>query len=372
MSNNKDFKIKGAAQINGPSKTKLGSISSGSIDVSSGDFFSEVTQSTTTFSFSNLSANRNFKLDIDAQSNGTAYDVANMNDISFLSTYGNAVDVYMRSGGRQMYVAEYAAGVRAFDLSVPYDASTATETQYYAMGWGTTGPRGLYFKPDGTAFFCSRYPTYGVYKYSLSTAWDITTASADGQYLTSASFNPAGLTFKPDGTKFYFVNYSGAYVYELSLTTAWDLSTATSLQSLDTSTLVTLSNLRGITFNGDGSKFYLTQASSSNPYVIEFNCSTNYDISSASYNSVYGTGTFQGSGYTFQGLTFDDSGKLLYVIESYYVHTYHFGTNYTITLPTVTWSNGTTPTAPSILRKASYGFSTEDGVNVVGYDLGDY
>ena len=66
-----------------------------------------------------------------------------------------------------------------------------------------------------------------VYQYSLSTAWDVSTASYDSVSfgLTGQEASVSGIRFKPDGTKMFIVGYSGDSVYEYSLSTAWDAST---------------------------------------------------------------------------------------------------------------------------------------------------
>ncbi len=58
-----------------------------------------------------------------------------------------------------------------------------------------------------------------VYEYSLSTAWQIDTASYASRSFSIASqeANPASIAFKPDGTAMYMVGSANDTVYEYSL-----------------------------------------------------------------------------------------------------------------------------------------------------------
>ncbi|MDG1949528.1 MAG: hypothetical protein P8J32_01740 [bacterium] len=68
-------------------------------------------------------------------------------------------------------------------------------------------PFDVSFKTDGTKMYMLGYDNDTVYQYSLSSAWDVSSASYDS---VSFSVNgqesvPEGLFFKPDGTKMYVV-----------------------------------------------------------------------------------------------------------------------------------------------------------------------
>ena len=67
-----------------------------------------------------------------------------------------------------------------------------------------------------------------VYQYTLSTAWDVTTASYDSisfSVSSQESITRAG-EFSSDGSNMYIVGESSDTVHQYSLSTAWDVSTA--------------------------------------------------------------------------------------------------------------------------------------------------
>ena len=58
--------------------------------------------------------------------------------------------------------------------------------------------------------------TDAVSQYSLSTAWDISTASYDSISFSVSNEDsfPLSLKFKPDGTKMYIIGYTGSTIFQ--------------------------------------------------------------------------------------------------------------------------------------------------------------
>jgi hypothetical protein len=104
-----------------------------------------------------------------------------------------------------------------------FDISTATyDNKLYDLP-GRAYSYWITFKPDWTAFFyMDRYDNGWLFlrKYTLSTAWDISTASASQTYWVDGYW----IYFKPDWTAF-FTTY-GTYVRKYILSTAWNITTA--------------------------------------------------------------------------------------------------------------------------------------------------
>lgn len=146
----------------------------------------------------------------------------------------------------------------------------------------TTSNRGMFFKPDGTKVYIASANT--VYQYSLSTAWDISTASYDSKSVSISSqvSDCRGLHFSSDGTKMYAGDRAASdAVYQYTLSTAWDVSTA-SYASKSLSIVSQVTDIRGLTMNSDGTKLY---ALNSNEIVYQYGLSTAWDLSTGSYDS---------------------------------------------------------------------------------------
>jgi hypothetical protein len=213
--------------------------------------------------------------------------------------------------------------VKKYDLSTAWDISTATynnpTTDWYSVSPQTiTGNNtyGIAFKPDGSRFYVTGLAGGSgvvgeIDQYSTSTNWEINTASYVTTFNpTSQTFRPVDINFNSDGTKFYLLSTtSPGTIYQYSLSTAWDISTASyDSKSFDIS--VQTAGSYGLTLKTDGTKLYVTSFSLAK--VFQYTLSTPWDISTASYDSVsldvaaYGTGAL--------GVKFKPDGRKIYIM----------------------------------------------------------
>ena len=66
--------------------------------------------------------------------------------------------------------------------------------------------------------------------YTLSTAWNVSTVTFDSIVVSIAteSTSPRGIEFNPTGTKMFILDdVAPEKIYEYTLSTAWDVTTAT-------------------------------------------------------------------------------------------------------------------------------------------------
>ena len=126
----------------------------------------------------------------------------------------------------------------------------------FSVGTQTgTGAHGLAFNADGTKMFVLSYGIDQVHEYALSTGFDVSTASyTDGFSVSSQDSNPRGLAFNTDGTKMFVTGDDGNDINEYTLSTGFDVSTASFVDSLDVSSYDT--SVRGVTFNDDGTRMF--------------------------------------------------------------------------------------------------------------------
>ena len=164
-------------------------------------------------------------------------------------------------------------------------ANASYDSVSFSVAGQASLPIDFYIKPDGTRFFVADLVSDAIYQYSLSSAWDISSASYDSISfsVTGQGSNPRGVSFKPDGTKMFILDAGTDDVYQYSLSTAWDISTASyDSVNLALSALITIGS--GLFFNSDGTKLFIPCRGSD--YIYEYDVSTAYDIGTASYNSV--------------------------------------------------------------------------------------
>ena len=93
-----------------------------------------------------------------------------------------------------------------------------------------------------------------VNEYNLSTGFDISTATyAQNFSVSNEDTSPQEVVFNHDGTKMFIVGLSSDAVYQYNLTTGFDISTATYAQNIS----VDDANPSGLAFNNDGTKLFV-------------------------------------------------------------------------------------------------------------------
>lgn len=145
-------------------------------------------------------------------------------------------------------------------------------------------PAGVIFKDDGTKMYIIGQNADAVFQYGLSTAWDLSTASYDSVSadVSGQEDAPTSVFFKSDGTSFYIVGTTNDTVYQYNMTTAWDLSTASyASKSADVSGQET--SPRCVRFKSDGTSFYVAGTASDS--ISQYDMTTAWDVSTASYAS---------------------------------------------------------------------------------------
>ena len=215
----------------------------------------------------------------------TAWNVATavfLQSFSVSSQEASPQAVFFKPDGTKMYiVGSNGDDVNEYDLSTAWDISTAIYLQVFSVATQETFPTGLFFKPDGLTMYVVGNASDSVHEYTLSTAWDISTATFLQSFSVSAQeINPTGLFFKPDGTKMYIVGSNGDDVNEYTLSTAWDISTASFVQVFSVSAQDTTP--QGVFFKDDGTIMYVLGRT--NPVIYQYQLSTAWDISTATFS----------------------------------------------------------------------------------------
>jgi DNA-binding beta-propeller fold protein YncE len=239
---------------------------------------------------------------------GASYDSVSF---SVSSQDANPTGVAFSSDGTKMYITGNTNdNVFQYTLSTAFDISTASyDSVSLSVTPQTTVAISLTFKPDGSVLYVAG--TTAVYQYTLTTNYDLSTASYASKSLTVSGQENSnqGVALSADGTKVYIVGTTNDTVYQYTLSTAWDLSTG-SYASKSLSVTSQDTQPRGLTLNNDGTKIYVLGQTGG--AVFQYTLSTAYDISTGSYDSV----TFSVSSQegTPNGLVFGDNGTKLYVV----------------------------------------------------------
>jgi DNA-binding beta-propeller fold protein YncE len=228
---------------------------------------------------------------------------------TFVPTVGSGhTGIFFKPDGTKMFIV-YNGGdaVSEYALSTAWVISSASLTTTFSVSGQSSDPRGLYFSPDGTRMYLIDVTNDEVEQYSLSTAWDISSAShVQSLSVTTQDNSPSGIFFKTDGTKMYVTGTSGDDVNEYDLSTAWDISTASYLQNFSVSSQDTAP--RGIHFSDDGTKMYI--AGNSGGDVNYYTLSSAWNISTASFVT-----NGAGGSSNAQDVYVSPDGKYLFTVE---------------------------------------------------------
>lgn len=238
-------------------------------------------------------------------------------DISSEGT--NLYGLSFSSDGTKMYVAPSSNDdVFQYSLSTAWDVSTASyDSKSYDLSGETSLPVAIFFSSDGTKLFVLDNSNDRVHQHVLTTAWDISTTQASlvNKYIGSEDTVPRGLFFKPDGYKMYMSGNTNNKIYQYSVVTPWQISSLSyDSKSFDVSSEI--GSVRGVFFKSDGTKMYVGDSTAD--AIFQYSLSTAWDVSTASYDNV---SCDVGSESTLpHGLFFDSDGSKMF-IGGYYEYT---------------------------------------------------
>ena len=304
----------------------------------------------------------------------TGYNVQSNNGDGSISSIANASydsksfdvseddltsNLTFKPDGTKMYVVGRTNDkVYQYALSTAFDVSTASyESKSFSFASQEIQPYGIALNNNGTGMYTVGFDTDTVYQYTLSTPYDVSTASYSSNSLSVGSQDtvPTANTFNADGTSLYVMGSTNNEIFQYTLSSAFDVSTGSyASKSLDFSSQDT--NASGFQFNADGTKCFIVGNSSDK--VHQYSLSTAYDISTASSDGV----SFDLSSQDANpfGLAFSTDRTKMYVLGSDdYVYQYTTNlTSYASASPiTVTGlSNGTSYTF-NVWAINAFGFS---------------
>jgi len=196
--------------------------------------------------------------------------------------------LFFKSDGTKMYVCGSSGDdVNEYALSTAWDITTATFVTVFSVAAQDSAPQDIFFKPDGLTMFFVGSTNDTVFQYTLSTAWDISTASYASKSFSVASQDtgPIGIWFKPDGLVMYIVGSANDIIFQYTLSTAWDITTA-SYASIFYNFAPQDSSGTQVNLSSDGTKMWL--AGSTGDDILEYNLSTAWNVSTATVvNKLY-------------------------------------------------------------------------------------
>lgn len=233
---------------------------------------------------------------------------------------GSATGVRYGDNGTKMYIVSSSAtdAIYQYTLSTAWDVSTASYAFKSLTITQDTTPQDIAFSSDGTKCYVTGDANNTIYQYTLSTAWDISTGTYASKSLAvgTQDSSPRGFVFSSDGTKGYIMGNTNTRIFQYTFSTAWDISTGTyASKNILISSQVTAGY--GLCFSSNGSKVYvIDDGSGLGNAIYQYDLSTSWDISTASYSSknvtTYNTTAIFENGPT--GVDISSDGKMIIFI----------------------------------------------------------
>jgi len=242
--------------------------------------------------------------------------------------------VFVGSDGTEMFVIalEASDSVYRYTLSTAWDLSTASYIDSVTLSSPATSTvegngAGLFFKPDGTKLYVVVDFHSSVYQYSLSTAWDLSTVTYDSVAVRPGANSPTGLFIKSDGLRVYFTGKTADSVYEFALNTAWNMSSIELLEP-NLQTTVDLSDQvsehTGFSIVNGG--VVLLDMDGTDCY--QYTLSSPWNIAAAIYDSK--TFDFSLQSASFQSIVLSDDGTKCFALGNTSVYQYTLSTAWDI------------------------------------------
>jgi len=335
-----------------------------SLDVGTYNFFQQdALTADTTVSFANVPTDAKWQYSyVAAVDSAAVFDLAEASyaskSFSVSSQDTQPQSLAFNPDGTSMFVVGYDSDtVFQYTLSSGFDVSTASyASKSFSVASQEIVPTALAFNTGGTSMFILGNANDTVFQYTLSTAFDVSTASyASKSFSVNAQETiPQALAFNTGGTSMFIVGSSSDTVFQYTLSTAFDVSTASyasksfSVASQDTSPTA-------LAFNTGGTSMFIL--GNANDTVFQYTLSTAFDVSTASYASKSFSVNAQET--IPQALAFNTGGTSMFIVgsSSDTVFQYTLASAYALTLPTI----GGTPSNPTIGDRVTYTFVTDDG-----------
>jgi sugar lactone lactonase YvrE len=235
------------------------------------------------------------------------------------------MDVVFNNDGTKLFVVGYDENiVFEYSLSIAFDISTAFFVDSFSVSAQDIFPTGLAFSTDGTKMFVVGNENDKVYEYDLSTGFDVSSAVYSQDFSVSAQDTvPTGIAFNNDGSKMFIVGFTGDDVNEYDLSTGFDISSAVYSQNFSVAAQETAPS--GMAFNNNGTKMFITGATGD--AVYEYKLETGFDVSTAYFVDSFSVAS-QDTAPT--GIAFNNDGSKMYIVgnDNNSVYQYAIGQAY--------------------------------------------
>ena len=260
---------------------------------------------------------------------------------------------FSNDGAKMFVVGDTGNYINEYTLSPPFDVSTASyagNTERFSVAGQETSPFGMAFSNDGTKMFVVGNIGNDISEYTLSTPFDVSTASYDDDEKFSVAGqddNPQGMAFSNDGAKMFVVGNTGNAINEYDLPTPFDVSTATFAHLFNVTAQDEFPT--GMAFSNDGGKMFVVGNDGND--INEYTLLTPFDVSTATFAHLFKVTAQE---VIPSGMAFSNDGAKMFVVgfTGRYINEYTLSSVYPITVtrpPPPTFVSSDLDTATRVL-----------------------
>ena len=223
---------------------------------------------------------------------------------------------FSNDGAKMFVVGNTENNVNEYDLSTPFDVSTATFVHLFNVTGQGTISISMAFSNNGAKMFVLDFTGY-IDEYTLSTPFDVSTASYDGINerfdVSGQDSTPQDVAFSNDGTKMLVLGAAGIDINEYTLSTPFDVSTASYAGDTERFSVLSEEVLpSGMAFSNDGAKMFVVGFNAK--YINKYTLSTPFDVSTAIFAGNDERLRISGQDSSPQGMVFSNDGTKMFVV----------------------------------------------------------
>jgi len=246
----------------------------------------------------------------------TGFDVSTASYVDSLDVSSQEtvpMGLTFNTDGTKMFVCGWTGDdINEYTLSTGFDISTASFVHSVSVSSQDTAPSSLEFNTDGTKMFVLGATGRDVNEYTLTTGFVISPITfVDAFAVGTQETKPTGFTFSADGTKMFVCGWKGMDVNEYTLTTGFDISTASFVDSFSVSSQSGATDPRDVKFSTDGTVMFVIGRASTHDSVYRYTLTTGFDVSTATYEDAFYVGDQETAG---NSIAFNTAGTKMFVL----------------------------------------------------------
>ncbi|MDB4188788.1 Ig-like domain-containing protein [Candidatus Pelagibacter sp.] len=183
---------------------------------------------------------------------------------------------FNNNGTKMFVVGATGDDVNEYTISSGFDlSSNITFVDSKDISGQDTDPQGIAFNGNGTKMFVVGNAGDDVNEYTLTTGFDVSSASFVDSFQIDddQDYTPIGIAFNFYGTKMFVVGDDDNDINEYTLSTAFDVSSASFVDGNGDGTGFSVasqtSTPSGIAFNNDGTKMFVTDRNDADVHSYE-------------------------------------------------------------------------------------------------------